>query len=126
MKLVRTEKEFCKENVTLDFLRRVVSIAGLHSSPLKFEESDFEVSEDYKGVNGPSTCTPWSDELENRGYVKQRNCLRIKTKRFDTDVVIWEDGRVQGYYKSGGQNYAASPIKYCNLLIEYGFIKIED
>lgn len=46
-------------------------------------------------------------------------------KEFDTNIVVWEDGEIQGYYKeSDNTQYAADPIEWCNLLLEYGFLEI--
>lgn len=126
-KLVRTEKEFTKENLPLDFLRRATSLGGLHGRPLKMKEEDFEVEERWKGVSADGgTKYPWRDGDETKGFVKTRNGVWIKNKTdFDTNVTVSEDGRLQGYFKSKG-NLNASPdqIEWCNLLIEYGFLEI--
>lgn len=126
-KLVRTDKEFTKENLPTDFLRRATAIGGLHGKPLHFEEKDFEVEERWRGVGENGSTYPWKDEHEKQGFVKTRNGVWIKNHTdFDTNVTISEEGRLQGYFKTrGNPNNAPDPIEWCNLLLEYGFLKFE-
>lgn len=128
MELLRTDKEFSKENMPLDFLRRALSIAGLHSSPLKFNYEDFEVVENYKGVKGCGSVYPWSDEKIKEGYVKVRSTTNIEhNKGFDCFCYISEtNGKIQGFYKESKNNqYSPDSVKWCNLLLEYGFLEIK-
>lgn len=128
MKLIRTEKEFKKENLPLDFLRRATSLGGLSSIPLKYQMEDFEVIENWKGVMPGGSVHPWSDEHAKEGFTKQRDSVYINNlKGFDTNIVVWESGKIQGYFKkSFKQQYASDPVKWCNLLLEYGFLKFEE
>ena len=124
LQLVRTDKEFTKENLPLDFLRRATAIGGLHNRPLEFKEEDFEVEERWKGVSLNGLTYPWKDEHEQKGFVKSRNGVWIRNNTdFDTNVTISEEGRLQGYFKTrGNTNHAPDPIEWCNLLLEYGFL----
>lgn len=127
VKITRTQKEFSKENMTLDFLRRALSIAGLHSSPLKFQLEDFELEECWEGFQKGGTCSPWSDDLVEKGYEKRRSALRIKhTEGFDTFATIFEQkGTIQGYFRESlSRQYAGNQLDWVNLLLEYGFVKI--
>lgn len=136
MKLVRTEKQFVKENFNEDLLRRTVSIAGLHKLPLwetHYSLDDFVMVEQFRGVRNGGTIHPWDDNYIKEGYVKEISSLTIYLKGFDTAAVIYSDGRVQGHYvkqeysddtevvnfKIKGRNYAAQYIKWVNLLLEY-------
>lgn len=47
-KITRTEKEFSKENLPLDFLRRALAIAGLDTLVMKYELEDFVVEESWE------------------------------------------------------------------------------
>jgi hypothetical protein len=126
--LKRTSKEFKKENLPLDFLRRATSLGGLNSIPLKWEIDNFElieqwhgVSKSYKGV----TVSPWSDEHAEL-FNKERDGVRINNLTgFDTNIRIWENGRIQGYFKdSNGIQYSCDQVKWINLLLEYEFVEI--
>jgi len=78
MKLIRTDKEFKKENLPLDFLRRATSIGCQHTMPLTFEEADFEIEENWKGVNEKGGGVhPWSERFAKLGYTKTRSTVRI-------------------------------------------------
>ncbi|MNS37846.1 hypothetical protein D3C72_700790 [compost metagenome] len=128
MLLVRTDKQFIPENMTLDFLRQALSLAGLHSSPLKYEENDFVVIVKYRGEQKGSSVTPWEDSYESKGYVKTHYLTKIEHARgFDCFANIFvENGKLQGYYhKSGDTQFAPDPLKWINLLLEYGFIDIQ-
>lgn len=59
MKVTRTSKEFSREKMPLDFLRRTLSIAGLHKAPLKFELEDFIIEEHYRAESDKGTISPW-------------------------------------------------------------------
>ena len=82
MKLIRTDKEFSKENLPLDFLRRATSIGGVHPSPLKYEIKDFEVIESWKGVKPGSSIHPWNDEHAKEGWDKGRDKSTTRWKNF--------------------------------------------
>ena len=128
LSLIRTEKEFSKENLPLDFLRRALSIAGLNSIPLKFELEDFELEECWEGFKPGGTRSPWSDDCIKEGWEKRRSATRIKHKRsFDTFATIFEQkGTIQGYFKESlNRQYAGSQLDWVNLLIEYGFVTIK-
>ena len=127
MKLIRSEKEFTKDNMPNDFVTRAYSLAGKHSSPLKWNEQDYKIIEQWKGIKPGGSVFPWKDEFLENGYKKIRSGVNIKTNRgFDTDIIIFENGSIQGYYKeTHNSQYAANPIEWCNLLLEYEFLKIE-
>lgn len=125
LQLVRTDKEFTKENLPLDFLRRATAMGSLHNRPLEFKEEDFEVEEKWKGVSLNGSTYPWKDEHEKEGFVKSRNGVWIRNNtEFDTFVTVSEGGRLQGYFKSTKKPniYPPNPVEWCNLLIEYGFL----
>lgn len=126
--LVRTNKPFSKENLTLDFMRRATALGGLHGKPLRFNYNDFEVEERWKGVSesGTSSTFPWNDADTERGFIKVRNGVRINNKTsFDTNILIFEDGTLQGYFKeSSNHNYAPNPVQWVNLLLEYEFLEL--
>ena len=125
--LIRTDKEFKKENLPLDFLQRVTSIICMHKIPLRFKEEDFELQEKWKGVKQDCSITPWSDEYLDKGYTKVRSGIKIINKTgFDSDVIIFESGTALGYYKESLNNLSGyDAIDYINLLLEYKFVKYE-
>lgn len=126
--LIRTEKEFTKANLPLDFLRRATALGGVHGRPLHFNEEDFEIVELWQGVHptGGST-VPWSDEDAERGFVKKRFGVRVNNNTdFDTNITIFESGRLQGFFKSGKLQYAIDHIDWCNLLLEYRFLTFNE
>ena len=128
MQLKRTRKVFKKDNLPLDFVRKAFALAGLSGVPLKFQEEHYKIEELFHGVKEGSTISPWNDKHLVRGYVKKRNAVTITpTNGFDTKIIIWEDnGRIQGYYiKSHTANYACDEVAWCNLLLEYNFLKIK-
>lgn len=128
MKIIRTEKEFSKETMPLDFLRIALSLGGVHSSPLKFEEENFIIEECFRGEFKGGSCTPWSDDLIEKGYKKVKYLVRINhNKGFDCFANIFtQEARISGYYKeSGNTQYPCSQIDWINLLLEYGFVEIK-
>ena len=135
MKLQRTDKLIDKLNIDEDFVRMAMSIGGNHKSPLDaryYPFSDFRVTERYEGRIGGGSVYPWSDEYAERGYVKTLSSINIQLEGFDTEITIFnENAKLQGYYvndKEGDliqyKQYAPDPIKWINLLMEYGFVQI--
>lgn len=126
-KIARTQKEFCKENMPLDFLRRALAIAGLDSCVLKYELEDFIIEESWEGDTGNGSVSPWRDEFAEKGWIKTRSNTDIKhTRGFDTFAVIFcKHARIQGYYKDSFKNqYTPDSVKWVNLLLEYDFVEI--
>ena len=126
MKIIRTDKPFTKDAMDLNFLQQAVHIGGLHKFPLRCELEKFTVTEKFinRSDEGTATKHPYREPIE--GYHKYLNCVQIYLDGFDTKVSIWQEGRIQGYYNSGGAQYSADPVNWINLLLEYGFVTIEE
>ena len=128
MKLIRTEKQFTKENMPLDFLRRVLSLAGLHSIPLKLELENFTIEEKFRGESKTGHKNPWEDGDEEKGWIKTHYLTHIEHNTgFDTYAYIFtKTGKLQGYYKkSVNTQFAPDNLEWTILLLEYGFLKAE-
>lgn len=128
MKLVRTKKLICVETIDENFIRHACSLGGKHSNPLKAEFSRFTVTEKFRGEHklGGGSIHPWSEEY-SRDYDKTHDGIEISLDGFDTDTRIWQNGNIQGYYKESYKvQYGVEPIKWIQLLLDYGFIEVSN
>jgi len=126
MKIIRTNKEISKENLSEEFVRKAASIGGKHRIPLVSDIDEFTVTNNYINVSddGRGSISPYNGYVS--GYHKVLDSVEIRIKGFDMITVIWQNGIIQGYYVSKNMQYAANPIEWVNLLLEYGFLKVLD
>lgn len=125
-RIIRTEKLFIKDNVFGEFMRKALSIGGLHKYPLKADLNDFKVTDRVSHRHDSFSAENSRYEGQREGWHKHLSSVEIKLEGFDTRVVIWQNGRMQGYFNSGKTQYAGDPIEWINLLLRYGFLKIEE
>lgn len=113
MKIIRTEKQIKIENLNEDIIRRMAALGGLESHCLSMDWKRFTV---YDRQNCPVVGNPKHDGI------------KIVIDGFDTDIRVWDNGQIQGYYNSpsGRAQYAANYLDYVNLMLEYGFFEIDN
>lgn len=135
MKIKRTEKQFTKENLPIDFIKEAMSIACAESYVHKYEDNLFEVNVEFGGIIGEATTvTPWRDELLQKGYTKVVRSVELTINNsFDSYAVIFNrPASIQGYFYSGEEREMdmkrivcqVNTVRWTNLLLKYGFLEV--
>jgi hypothetical protein len=96
----------------------------MHKFPLEADLEKFTIKDGYinTSIDGKSSISPYNGYVH--GYTRYLNTVEISLKGFDTDTIIWQDGRIQGYYKSSKMQYAANPVEWINLLLKHEYLKM--
>lgn len=112
-RIKRTEKEICIKNLDENTIRRMSALGGLESHCLNMDWDRFRV---YDRFTSPVVGEPKPDGI------------KIAIEGFDTDIRVWNNGQVQGYYNSGSgkAQYAANYLDWVNLMLEQEFYEISN
>jgi len=124
----RTNKVISVENLNEKTIRKMAALGGHEIHCEKIDWSRFVVTDRIIGrhSNGMTMQNPSTQDIVN-GFIPEPDGISIKIKNFDTDIVVWNTGQVQGYYNSSSRNaqYAANYLGWVNLMLENGFYEIE-